>query len=123
MDDTADATKVEWHEWGTEPFEIAERAMFETDHILKTPAPRAIARGFGDSAVVIELQFWIADPTAARLWRARTAVVESVKGAFEDGGIDIPFPQRTLSPRASTDPTGAIARPTPEGGDGTREDG
>jgi uncharacterized protein YyaL (SSP411 family) len=37
MDDAADATKVEWREWGTEPFEIAERASKPVLLSLVTP--------------------------------------------------------------------------------------
>jgi uncharacterized protein YyaL (SSP411 family) len=37
MDDAADATKVEWHEWGTAPFEIAERASKPVLLSLITP--------------------------------------------------------------------------------------
>ena len=102
-----------------EAIEVAERAMFETDGILKTPAPQVIAERFGDSAVVLELQFWIADPSAGRLYRARTNVVEAVKEAYADAGIDVPFPQRTLSPRDGiTLAEDARPRPTPDGGPG-----
>jgi small-conductance mechanosensitive channel len=107
-----------------EAIEVAERAMFETDGILKTPTPRVVAERFGDSAVVLELQFWIADPSAERLWRARTNVVEAVKNAYDDAGIDIPFPQRTLSPRDDAAVTGGIRgrRPAPDGGPGGEDD-
>ena len=102
-----------------EAIEVAERAMFETDDILKTPAPQVIAERFGDSAVVLELQFWIADPSASRLYRARTNVVEAVKEAYVDAGIDIPFPQRTLSPRDGVTLAEDVRpRPTPDGGPG-----
>ena len=102
-----------------EAIEVAERAMFETDGILKTPTPQVIAERFGDSAVVLELQFWIADPSAGRLYRARTNVVEAVKEAYADAGIDVPFPQRTLSPRDGVTLAEAVGpRPTPDGGPG-----
>ena len=87
---------------------VAERAMHETDHVMKTPAPRAVGRGFGDSAVVLELRFWVSDPSAARVWRA-----------YADAGIEIPFPQRTLGTRESDAalPPETRPRPTPDGGD------
>jgi len=99
---------------------VAERAMHETDHVMKTPAPRAVGKGFGDSAVVLELRFWVSDPSAARVWRARTAVVKSVKTAFAEADIEIPFPQRTLGTR-DPDTTGPVPpttpRPTTDGGE------
>jgi small-conductance mechanosensitive channel len=33
------------------------------------------------------------------MWRARTAVVDAVHEAFDREGIEIPFPQRTVSRR------------------------
>ncbi len=101
-----------------EAIAVAERAMHETDHVMKAPAPRAVGKGFGDSAVVLELRFWVSDPSAARVWRARTAVVRSVKASFTDAGIEIPFPQRTLGTREAGGPLQkeATPRPTPDGG-------
>ncbi len=102
-----------------EAIAVAERAMHESGQVMKTPAPRAVGKGFGDSAVVLELRFWISDPSAARVWRARTAVVKTVKEAFADAGIEIPFPQRTLGTRDADAvvPPETAPRPTPDGGD------
>jgi len=81
--------------------ELATEAMqaIEREEIRSNPSPRTVLTGFGDSAVVLELRFWIDDPTARRRWAAQTAVVAAVKGAFEREGITIPFPQRTLGGR------------------------
>jgi hypothetical protein len=54
---------------------------------------------FGDSAVVLGCRFWIDKPSARRKWRARTAVMEAVKAAFDEAGVKIPFPQRELTGR------------------------
>lgn len=81
--------------------ELATEAMRELDseEIRDRPQPRTVLTGFGDSAVVMELRFWVDDPTAERRWNAQTDVVSSVKDAFEEGKVTIPFPQRTLSSR------------------------
>ncbi|MFW6017308.1 MAG: mechanosensitive ion channel family protein [Halapricum sp.] len=81
--------------------ELATEAVRELDReeIRARPQPRTILTGFGDSAVVLEVRFWIDDPTAQRRWAAQTAVVAAVKEAFEREGITIPFPQRTLGGR------------------------
>jgi small conductance mechanosensitive channel len=82
--------------------ELATETMRDLDveEIRTNPEPRAILTGFGDSAVVLELRFWVDDPTARRRWDAQTAVVSAVKEAFEREGITIPFPQRTIGDRA-----------------------
>ncbi|MCU4718854.1 mechanosensitive ion channel family protein [Halapricum hydrolyticum] len=81
--------------------ELATETMRDLgrEEIRTHPQPRALLTGFGDSAVVLELRFWIDEPTARRRWAAQTAVVAAVKQAFEREGITIPFPQRTLGGR------------------------
>lgn len=83
--------------------ELATEAMREidADEIRDHPRPRTVLTTFGDSAVVMELRFWVDDPTAQRRWEAQTAVIAAVKDAFEREEITIPFPQRVLSGRAS----------------------
>lgn len=79
--------------------DVAHGAVEGLDEILSVPRPRVVVKRFGDSAVVLGVRVWIDNPSARRKWRARTAVVEAVHGAFSDEGIAIPFPQRELSAR------------------------
>ena len=79
--------------------QLARETMSELADVVDSPPPQVIPKSFGDSAVVLELRFWIDHPTPPRKWRAVSAVVESVKAAFDEAGIDIPFPQRTLTMR------------------------
>ena len=74
--------------------------MHEVTHVVESPAPHVVPKRFGDSAVVLELRFWIDHPTPPRKWRAVSGVVAAVKAAFEEEAISIPFPQRTVSGRA-----------------------
>jgi small-conductance mechanosensitive channel len=85
--------------------ELAVEAVegLETDDIRDYPEPVAVYTEFGDSAVVLEVRFWIDDPTAARRWNSRTVVIGAVKTAFAEAGITIPFPQRTLGGRGGRD--------------------
>ncbi|MFB6310992.1 MAG: mechanosensitive ion channel family protein [Salinirussus sp.] len=82
--------------------DVALEAMDDLDAIEPAPPPQAILTEFGDSAVLIELRFWIDRPTPPRMWQATNAVVEAVHEAFDREGIKIPFPQRELSGRAET---------------------
>ena len=82
--------------------EIAMTAIKDLDEIMSVPRPQVIPTGFGDSAIDLELRFWIDNPSARRRWRARAAVVHAVYQTFEEEDIKIPFPQRELSGRAET---------------------
>jgi len=81
--------------------QVALEAIREATPVADAPPPQVIPKQFGDSAVVLELRFWIDRPTPARKWRAVSEVVSGVKHAFEAEGIKIPFPQRELSDRPS----------------------
>ncbi|KZN24869.1 mechanosensitive ion channel protein MscS [Haladaptatus sp. R4] len=82
--------------------EIAEEAMDEPEDVLAVPSPQVVTKSLGDSAVVLGLRFWIDKPSARRKWRAKTTVINTVKAAFDEEDIKIPYPQRELSGRAET---------------------
>jgi small-conductance mechanosensitive channel len=100
--------------------ETAAEAIGELDTILSVPTPQVVVKRFGDSAVVLGIRFWIDNPSARRKWRARSAVVTTVKEAFDDAGITIPFPQRTFGARegeGEVETAGQAGEPTPDGGE------
>jgi small-conductance mechanosensitive channel len=104
---------------------VAKSALDDVDDILTVPTPQVITKRFDDSAVVLGVRFWIDKPSSRRRWRARTAVIQRVKAAFEAEGIKIPFPQRELMGREETDgfqvgettETGERTPTAPDGGD------
>ncbi|OYR81957.1 mechanosensitive ion channel protein MscS, partial [Halorubrum sp. E3] len=79
---------------------VALEAISELDSIMNQPAPQALPVRFADSAVVLELRFWIDSPMPQRKWRAIQSVIHSVKSAFREEGIKIPFPQQELTGRS-----------------------
>ncbi|GGN97888.1 mechanosensitive ion channel family protein [Halomicroarcula sp. S1AR25-4] len=92
--------------------ETAEDAMARVDDIIDSPPPQVVPKSFGDSAIVLELRFWIDHPTPPRKWRAISAVVREIKTAFDREDIAIPFPQRTLETRgdgAVDDPVRSVS--------------
>jgi len=97
---------------------LADEAMDDLDEVMNRPTPRVVTKRFGDSSVVFELRFWIRNPSAQRLWQAKTAVIRAVKTAFDDEDVTIPYPQRELSAR----PGAAIGGADP-GADAAPEDG
>jgi small conductance mechanosensitive channel len=62
--------------------------------LLESPAPVVIVTELADSAVVLELIVWAADPSRRRLLRAE--YLERAKNALDRAGIPIPFPQREV---------------------------
>ena len=110
-----------------EAIEIATGAMADHDVVLSHPEPRVVLTGFEDSAIGLRLRFHIDNPSARKMWKARTRVTLAVKRAFEEAGIEIPFPQRTLSGRGEGDrfpvDDGATVEPADDGtGDGAGPD-
>ena len=92
-------------DYQTDPERAAKLAL-ETienvDAIVNNPSPNVVPTKFGDSAVVLEMRFWIDRPTPQHKWRAIRGAIYEVKTTFEEAGIKIPFPQRELSGRAET---------------------
>ncbi|WP_237561677.1 mechanosensitive ion channel family protein [Halorubrum halophilum] len=81
---------------------VALDALTELEEIMSQPAPQVLPVRFDDSAVILELRFWIDKPTPQRKWRATQVVIHNVKAAFRREGIKIPFPQRELMGRKET---------------------
>lgn len=68
--------------------------------VLKSPAPKCLMNGFGDSSLNLELRMWIADPSNG-VGSVRSEVLLKVWDSFKEHGIEIPFPQRDLHIRSS----------------------
>jgi small conductance mechanosensitive channel len=77
-------------------------AARSADGVLAQPEPEVLVAGFGDSSIDLVIRFWHG-PTIGEMWRARSAVAMAAKAALDDVGIEIPFPQRTLSWRPDAD--------------------
>lgn len=71
------------------PFEAAQ----SVDGVFEEPPPQAYIDEFADSAVTLVVQFWHDD--GARV-EVRDRVAAAVKTAFDEAGIDMPFPQREV---------------------------
>ncbi|MCG1007039.1 mechanosensitive ion channel family protein [Halorubrum lacusprofundi] len=80
-----------------EASEIAKEVLDEIDTIANNPKPYVIPSGFGDSAILLDLRFWIDPPTPQARWRSKATAVEAIQRRFADADISIPYPQRTVS--------------------------
>ncbi len=83
--------------------ELARETIADLERVRPSPRPQVVPTTFGDSAVVLEARFWIDQPNAFRKAQVTAEVVEAVKAAYEDAGITIPFPQRTVGQRTKND--------------------
>ncbi len=64
--------------------------------IMAEPAPSVRLTELNDSDVGLQSRIWIADPSRADFVRIRGEYATAVKRRFDEEGIDIPYPIRTL---------------------------
>jgi small conductance mechanosensitive channel len=96
---------------------IVEEAE-KSDAILEDPAPSVRLTELADSYVGLQSRIWIDDPSRADFVKARADYVKAVKQRFDEEGISIPFPQRTVSGRNEwTDPSAFGGEPDAGVGD------
>jgi len=87
---------------------VALDAMEDVDAVVTSPQPQVVPKGFGDSAILLELRYWIDHPSPPLKWRAVSAVVTAVKAAFDDAGSLSRTPSG-LSPGARRRPSTRMA--------------
>lgn len=75
---------------------IIEEAK-DHDGIMEEPEPNVRLTELGDSHVGLQARIWIEKPGRSDFVKTRSEYVQSVKERFDEEGIDIPFPNRTLS--------------------------
>jgi len=63
--------------------------------LIKEPAPMVIFDSFGESSIDLTAYFWV-DTTQIGFFAAKDAGVKFIKRTFDQHGIDIPFPIRTM---------------------------
>jgi small-conductance mechanosensitive channel len=70
-------------------------AAVEIERVLEQPQPTCLVRGFGESAIDLELRFWIKDPMNG-VANVKSEILLQVWDRFQKHGIEIPFAQRDL---------------------------
>lgn len=63
--------------------------------VLKEPEPRCLVKGFGESAIDLEIRFWIQDADSG-VSNIKSAVILEAWRLYQEHGIEIPYPQRDL---------------------------
>lgn len=65
--------------------------------IMEEPEPSVRLTELADSYVGLEARIWTRNPSRSDFVAIRSDYVKNVKQRFDEAGIDIPFPQTTLS--------------------------
>jgi len=73
--------------------QILERLLAEEPRILKDPAPSVMVRDLMDNSVDFAVRGWT---LTGDWWSTRCTLIEQIKLAFDQAGIEIPFPQRSV---------------------------
>jgi small-conductance mechanosensitive channel len=91
--------------------EVLEAVARAHPQIMQVPAPQAVFKAFGDSAVTFELRAWTS--RFDRWVRIQTELAAAVHSALQAAGMAIPFPQREVR----------LVRETPSSAAGSAGDG
>ncbi len=70
--------------------EIATRLCSEDERVLADPAPWIGITDLADSAVIVTVRPWVKTPD---YWQTRSDLLEKIKRAYDEAGIEIPFNQ------------------------------
>ncbi|MBQ0799365.1 MAG: mechanosensitive ion channel family protein [Porticoccaceae bacterium] len=80
---------------------ILEEVADKNPLSLEEPKPRYMFQGFGDSSLDIQFSVWGKRENFLDL---KNSIYEEIKTAFDEQGIEIPFPHRTLYMGSVTEP-------------------
>ncbi|MCC7227098.1 MAG: mechanosensitive ion channel [Burkholderiaceae bacterium] len=64
--------------------------------VIRTPAPLITLEDFGNDGLVFNVQFWLQIQAGVSILRIMSDIRLSILKAFNEAGIEIPFPQRVL---------------------------
>lgn len=75
---------------------IVTAAIQKIANLVQTRQVCFVYTGFGDSSIDFQIQFWITSARQAEFQAAKHQAIKLIKKAFDQEGIVIPFPIRTL---------------------------
>lgn len=78
-----------------ESIQAALNSVKKNQLVVPEPAVQVLATEFGDSAINLQVRFWIESTT--NWFQVRSEIIQQLKIDFDNLGIQIPFPIRTLT--------------------------
>jgi small-conductance mechanosensitive channel len=79
---------------------LCEASARETDRVLADPEPKCLFLEFGESALKLQLRFWIADAQNG-VHNVKSAVLLKIWEKFKAEQISVPYPQRDVHVRST----------------------
>lgn len=80
---------------------ICEEAARLTARVLPDPAPKCLLIEFGDSALKLQVRFWISDAQNG-VQNVKSEVLLRIWEMFQQQNVEVPYPQRDLHIRSSS---------------------
>ena len=74
--------------------DIIIKVAKSAEWVAKDPLPKVVVRNFGESAVDLQLRVWIDD--ARQRMNTISFITDRVKTAFDEHGVEIPYPKRDI---------------------------
>lgn len=97
----------------------AKRVMLEAirgiPDVENDPAPDALVMAYADAGVSIRIRWWIKPPRRADVVAMQDQVLEKVKAALTENGIDLPYPTQQVLFHDQTEDTDGDRRRQREG--------
>ena len=78
---------------------LMREAASYPERVLAVPAPNALIMAFGETAIELELRFWIQDAQNG-VHNVKSQVLHEIWRLFQQEGIRIPYPKRDLYVRS-----------------------
>lgn len=86
-----------------EALRLCREAAASVPRVIKAPEPSAVIKEFADSAITIDVNFWIDDPRLGT-GNVKSEVLLAIWDRFKAAGISIPYPQREVRIVSGTAP-------------------
>lgn len=77
--------------------EHVREVLENSEEVRDSPEPEVTLTELGDSTVNIQAFYWIDNPKKARLREVKEDLLQGVKERFDEEGIEIPYPTRTIA--------------------------
>ncbi len=74
---------------------VTLNAVKKNELVIAEPKSEVLCKRFDDSAILLEVRFWI--ESTDNWWNIKSQIIQQIKSDFDEIGITIPFPIRTLS--------------------------
>ncbi len=72
---------------------VLKEVAAKNEIALREPEPLVVIKGFADSSIDLLLGVWFSKTDFLAL---KNSIIPQIKAAFDENGIEIPFPQRSL---------------------------